>query len=184
VQYAISKIGLGAYLWGGNGPTRFDCSGLTSQAWKAAGVSIPRTSQAQLAGLPRVSRANIQPGDLVVWSFRSHADHVSIYTGPIGPGGADLVDTASSHPGGGVGWSSMNRRGGTIAGIVRPAPVSSTPSPKSPAAGTYSVKPGDTLSGIARTYRVKGGWKALHRMNKSKVHNPNLIYPGQKLRIR
>lgn len=190
VQYAVSKINGMPYLWGGNGPDRFDCSGLTSQAWKAAGVTIPRTSQSQLAGLPRVSRAEIRPGDLVVFSFRSHADHVGIYTGPIGPNGADMIDTASSHPGGGVGWNFLDRRGGTLTGVVRPAPVTATPAPTpkpkptpSPSV-TYKVKAGDTLSEIARTFKVKGGWQKLWALNKNKVPNPNLIYPGQVLKLR
>lgn len=121
VAYAKSKISSASYLWGGNGPVRFDCSGLTSQAWLSVGVSIPRTSQGQLAGLPRVSLSQIRPGDLVAYSFSSHADHVAMYVGPIGPGGANLIDTAGRHPGGGVNWSSMSTRGGTIAGVVRPS---------------------------------------------------------------
>lgn len=118
VNYAKSKIGLGAYLWGGNGPTRFDCSGLTSQAWLSTGVAIPRTAEQQLNGLTRVSTP--QPGDLVVYTFASFADHVAMFVGPIGPNGEDLIDTASHHPMGGVNWSSMSTRGGAVAGIVRP----------------------------------------------------------------
>jgi cell wall-associated NlpC family hydrolase len=117
IAFAKSKIG-SPYLWGGNGPARFDCSGLTSQAWRSAGVNIPRTAAQQLAGLKRVSTP--RPGDLVIYSFETRADHVSLYVGPIGPGGADLIDTASSHPQGGVGWSKMSTRGGSVAGIVRP----------------------------------------------------------------
>ena len=117
IAFAKSKIG-SPYLWGGNGPARYDCSGLTQQAWRSAGVSIPRTAAGQLAGLERVSTP--RPGDLVIYSFETYADHVSLYVGPIGPGGADLIDTASSHPQGGVGWSKMSTRGGSVAGIVRP----------------------------------------------------------------
>jgi cell wall-associated NlpC family hydrolase len=120
VAFAKSKIG-SPYLWGGNGPARFDCSGLTSQAWKAAGVDFTRTARTaaqQLASFPRVSTP--RPGDLVIYSFETRADHVSLYVGPIGPGGADLIDTASSHPQGGVGWSKMSTRGGRVEGIVRP----------------------------------------------------------------
>src|SRR5690606_10397705 len=85
-------------------------------------TSYARTSQLQLAKLPRVSLSTIKPGDLVIYSFSSHAAHVALYTAPIGPGGADLIDTASRHAGGGVGWSKMSTRGGQVAGVVRPAP--------------------------------------------------------------
>jgi LysM repeat protein len=194
VQYAKSKISNAAYLWGGNGPTRFDCSGLTSQAWLAAGVHIPRTSQAQLSGLKRVALKDIAPGDLVIYSFgNDYAGHVAMYVGPIGPNGEDLIDTSSRHPNGGVGWSSMKTRGGTVAGVVRPGgdPTSTTPveKPKTEtdtlsAAKTYTVVHGDSLWAIAKRFDIPGGWQALYAANKHVVGgNPDLIFPGQVLRL-
>jgi murein DD-endopeptidase MepM/ murein hydrolase activator NlpD len=60
----------------------------------------------------------------------------------------------------------------------------STPSTPSTSSGKYTVKKGDTLSGIARDQKVQGGWQALYAANKSVVgSNPNLIYPGQKLTL-
>ena len=52
VDAALSKVG-SKYVFGAAGPSQFDCSGLTSWAWKQAGVTIPRTSGTQ-AGLPVV----------------------------------------------------------------------------------------------------------------------------------
>lgn len=130
VEYAKSKIGSGPYLLGGNGPTRFDCSGLTSQAWKAAGVDFTqtaRTSWAQdklpqyVSGATYVTRDTLKPGDLVGFNNFS-GGHVALYVGPIGPNGEDLIDTGSRHPGGGVGWSKLATRGSTPTGYVRPAP--------------------------------------------------------------
>jgi cell wall-associated NlpC family hydrolase len=79
VAFAYSKIGC-PYVWGGIGPCAagYDCSGLTMSAWAAAGVSIPRTSGSQWADLPHVSTANMQPGDIMVFSG---AGHVGIYVG-------------------------------------------------------------------------------------------------------
>jgi cell wall-associated NlpC family hydrolase len=54
------------YQWGAQGPEGFDCSGLTWAAWRAAGVTIPRTAAGQLAGLPRVG-GRLRPGDLVIY---------------------------------------------------------------------------------------------------------------------
>jgi cell wall-associated NlpC family hydrolase len=65
VAFALAQRGK-PYRWGAEGPEAFDCSGLTWAAWRAAGVAIPRTAAAQLAGLPRV-RGRLQPGDLVVY---------------------------------------------------------------------------------------------------------------------
>ncbi|GIF09393.1 LysM peptidoglycan-binding domain-containing protein [Actinoplanes siamensis] len=48
---------------------------------------------------------------------------------------------------------------------------------------TYVVKRGDTLSGIARRYHVRGGWKALYRANASRLSNPNRLRVGQRLAI-
>jgi peptidoglycan DL-endopeptidase CwlO len=54
------------YRWGAEGPHAFDCSGLTWAAWRAAGVTIPRTAAGQLDGLPRV-RGRLRPGDLLIY---------------------------------------------------------------------------------------------------------------------
>jgi cell wall-associated NlpC family hydrolase len=62
IGYAEQQLGK-PYQWGGIGPYSFDCSGLVMEAELAAGISIPRTSQAQWAQLPHVTRP--RPGDLV-----------------------------------------------------------------------------------------------------------------------
>jgi len=52
------------------------------------------------------------------------------------------------------------------------------------AGGLYTVRPGDTLSAIARAKDVPGGWQNLYRINKRTIGaNPGLIFPGQKLRL-
>lgn len=187
VAYAVSKISTAPYLYGGNGPVRFDCSGLTSQAWLHSGVRIPRTAAGQLSGLPRVPLSALRPGDLVVYSFRSYADHVAIYVG-----NGRTVDTASHHPNGGVGYSQLRRAGGTIAGAVRPyggtspAPSAPTvpkasPKPQTAVSGTYTVRPGDWLSRIARERGTS--WQVLYALNRDRIADPDLIYPGQVLRM-
>ncbi|OIV36007.1 hypothetical protein BIV57_18720 [Mangrovactinospora gilvigrisea] len=78
LEWAFGQLGK-PYLWGGDGPGAFDCSGLTSQAWAHAGVAIPRTSQQQWAQLTRVPLDRIRPGDLVV--YFADASHVAMYIG-------------------------------------------------------------------------------------------------------
>lgn len=78
VQAALSRIG-SPYSWGAVGPGAFDCSGLMVWAFQQQGKSIPRTSQAQLAGGTPVSRADLQPGDIV--AYFPGATHVGMYIG-------------------------------------------------------------------------------------------------------
>lgn len=68
------------YCWGGTGPACFDCSGLTSHAYREAGVELPRTSRAQYARLPRVPLEELRPGDLV-FAGAGRVGHVGIYIG-------------------------------------------------------------------------------------------------------
>ncbi|MEW1776007.1 NlpC/P60 family protein [Streptomyces sp. NPDC086777] len=77
VDFALAQIGK-PYVWGAVGPSSYDCSGLTSTAWAAAGHPIPRTSQAQWQGLTRVSLSSVQPGDLIIYY---DATHVGMYIG-------------------------------------------------------------------------------------------------------
>lgn len=78
VAYAVRQIGK-PYVWGAEGPESFDCSGLTSQAWSAAGRTIPRTSQEQWKRLPKVPVSALRPGDLVIYFPK--ATHVALYIG-------------------------------------------------------------------------------------------------------
>ncbi|MFD7729466.1 NlpC/P60 family protein [Kitasatospora phosalacinea] len=78
IAFALAQRGK-PYLWGGTGPDAYDCSGLTSQAWQAAGVPIPRTSQQQWAGLRHVALRDLRPGDLVI--YHGDAGHVALYLG-------------------------------------------------------------------------------------------------------
>src|SRR5699024_11663565 len=66
-------------LWGAEGPTSYDCSGLTSQAWAAAGRPIPRTSQEQWRLLPHIAIKDMRPGDLII--YHADATHVGMYVG-------------------------------------------------------------------------------------------------------
>ncbi|MCL2403523.1 MAG: NlpC/P60 family protein [Coriobacteriia bacterium] len=67
------------YQWGGSTPAGFDCSGFTSYVFRQVGVNLPRTSRAQIGVGQRVSRADLQPGDLVFFGNPIH--HVGIYVG-------------------------------------------------------------------------------------------------------
>ncbi|OEJ27241.1 hypothetical protein AR457_25090 [Streptomyces agglomeratus] len=74
-QRAVGK----PYVWGANGPSGFDCSGLTQWSYAQAGVSLPRTSQAQRYAGRQVPLDQAQPGDLV--TYRDDASHVGMYVG-------------------------------------------------------------------------------------------------------
>ncbi|GAA2327044.1 NlpC/P60 family protein [Streptomyces kunmingensis] len=78
ISFAHGALG-SPYVWGATGPNAFDCSGLTQAAYRAAGVSLPRTTYAQINAGRRVARSQLQPGDLVF--FYSGISHVGLYIG-------------------------------------------------------------------------------------------------------
>jgi peptidoglycan DL-endopeptidase CwlO len=78
VSYAYAKLG-SPYVWGATGPDAFDCSGLVQAAYRSAGISLPRTTYAQIGAGTRVPRSELRPGDLVF--FYSGISHVGIYVG-------------------------------------------------------------------------------------------------------
>jgi cell wall-associated NlpC family hydrolase len=88
VFYAMKAIGK-PYRWAAAGPNAFDCSGLTMWAYRKAGVSLPHSSGSQIGQGPRISKSNLEPGDLVF--FGSPIHHVGMYVG-----GGDFIHSPSS----------------------------------------------------------------------------------------
>ncbi len=78
VEYALAQQGK-PYVFGADGPGSFDCSGLTLAAWRQVGVSLPHSSRKQYAQINKISRANLEPGDLVF--FYSDLHHSAVYVG-------------------------------------------------------------------------------------------------------
>jgi cell wall-associated NlpC family hydrolase len=78
VRAARSVVGR-PYVWGANGPSGFDCSGLTQWSYAQAGVGLPRTSQAQRYAGRQVPLSQARPGDLV--AYRNDASHIGMYMG-------------------------------------------------------------------------------------------------------
>jgi uncharacterized protein YycO len=110
VEVAMAQVGK-PYRFGSAGPGSFDCSGLTSFAWRAAGVDITRTSRSQYSATTRISRSELRPGDLVF--YHSPISHVAMY---IGDG--KVVEAANSRYNVRVRNDGLTRRG--IVGFGRP----------------------------------------------------------------
>ena len=80
---AVAKAQYGdPYRYGATGPNAFDCSGLTSFAFRKKGITIPRTADGQRRGLRAVAKSNRQKGDLILFvSGSGRAYHAAIYAG-------------------------------------------------------------------------------------------------------
>jgi peptidoglycan DL-endopeptidase CwlO len=78
LAYAKAQLGE-PYVRGGDGPSSWDCSGLTSAAWGSVGVSLPHSSGQQYNRGASVSKSDLQLGDLVF--FYSDISHVGLYAG-------------------------------------------------------------------------------------------------------
>jgi len=85
VTFAYNAIGV-MYDYGADGPDGYDCSGLTSAAWRSAGKSLPHNADAQYSSTARISRSQLEPGDLV---FYRNNGHVALYVG-----GGQIIDAS------------------------------------------------------------------------------------------
>ncbi|WP_024801508.1 C40 family peptidase [Nocardia sp. BMG51109] len=95
---ARTKIGA-QYVWGGNGPNGFDCSGLVKWAYKQAGIELPRTSFEQSHVGQPVAFQDLKPGDLVI---QNGGGHVAMYAGDgqilHAPQAGDPVEYSNLNP--------------------------------------------------------------------------------------
>ena len=81
-DYGLQFLGT-PYVYGGNGPSCFDCSGFTSYVYRHFGYTLNRTASGQLSNGVSVSKSELQPGDLVFFRYNTTkaASHVGIYIG-------------------------------------------------------------------------------------------------------
>jgi cell wall-associated NlpC family hydrolase len=81
---AESRIGM-PYVWGGDGPTTFDCSGLVQWSMRQAGILMPRVAADQARTGPLLRRSDLRPGDLLFYhtdpTAPRYISHVAIYLG-------------------------------------------------------------------------------------------------------
>jgi cell wall-associated NlpC family hydrolase len=115
IKFARAQLGK-PYVYGAVGPNSFDCSGLTSAAYRSAGVTIPRLSDAQYWWGASVPKGQEQPGDLVYFEYlpgHSGPGHVGIVYNPqkgimiVAPHTGDVVKLQNykTYPGGPVGFT-------------------------------------------------------------------------------
>ena len=81
---ALSRVGL-PYVWGGAGPSVFDCSGLVQWSMGQAGIVMPRVAVDQAQTGPRIPLSDLEPGDLLFYhtdpTAPQYISHVAIYLG-------------------------------------------------------------------------------------------------------
>ncbi|QES45244.1 hypothetical protein DEJ49_33435 [Streptomyces venezuelae] len=188
VAYALAQRGK-PYVYGATGPNAYDCSGLVQAAWRVAGVRIPRTSQAQLAGLRRVSPSQVRPGDLVIYRG---GGHVAMYIGggkiieasrpgtpvriaPWRSGWYARAFTAVVRPAGSTAGGPVHKaapsppekRGAAVNGGVPAKPRGASPrvAPQDSRGGSYRAAPrsGRAPTWGGKAYKVKPG-DYLHRI--------------------
>jgi len=84
VEFAKKYIG-GKYVWGANGPNAFDCSGFTQYVFSKNGIGLNRTAAEQAKQGMKVSKNELEIGDLVFFSkinsVGAGVSHVGIYIG-------------------------------------------------------------------------------------------------------
>jgi cell wall-associated NlpC family hydrolase len=96
------------YVWGGETPSGFDCSGFVQYVYRRHGIELPRTSRQQAAVGQAVTRSvgALEPGDLMLFASNgSRIDHIAIYAG-------DNQIIHSSSSGGGVGYDDLSSKRG------------------------------------------------------------------------
>jgi hypothetical protein len=156
-------------------------------AAQKAGKAVP--AAAMVGALAVASQAHESPGPSRSAAVPNHVVYSPLDTAgrPVGPAAAASLVRAErpARPVHAVGLDHP-ARSARAERLDHPAlPVNAArPEGHTAAARTYTVQPGDTLSGIAfRFYGRARAWNWLYQVNRAKIANPNLILPGQMLRV-
>lgn len=155
----VEKFAGDPYVYGAAGPSTFDCSGLVQYVLLQLGVkNVPRTSETQWAWVKRISKSQLQPGDLVFAQFpgdNASPGHVGIYTG-----NGNVISAAD--PAQGVVQGPLSSWGDAVVGYGRvPGMASATGSP----GGGGTSGGGGTAAPAAQPYANLGVGDVLAGMN-------------------
>ena len=172
------------YVYGGESPSGFDCSGLVQYVLGQVGVSgVPRTSEEQYAWATKIQKNQLQPGDLVFAQFpgdNASPGHVGVYTG----NGQVL---SAEDPALGVGYASLSSWGGNIVGYGRVPGSTAGSSSNTSGTPTPGSSPGGVI-GFAESIPLMGGLFTamepfLHAVATVIDYSFGVFEPGQGLRI-
>ena len=96
-----------SYAYGGSTTSGFDCSGFTQFIYRQHGISIPRSTVDQAKVGTKLSKAELQVGDLIIFSntYKAGPSHAAIYMGngqfihasSVGSGGVVISDLNSAY---------------------------------------------------------------------------------------
>jgi len=83
IKFATQQLNV-PYLYGGNSPKGFDCSGFVAYVFQQYSISIPRTSQDQYLKAEKIQKTQVKPGDLIFFDSGKGVNHVGIVVSEIG----------------------------------------------------------------------------------------------------
>jgi len=129
IAYARGQIGK-PYVYGATGPDSYDCSGLTMTAYRSAGITIPRLSDAQYWWGATIPARQEQPGDLVFFDYKpghTGPGHVGIVYNP-----ATATMIAAPHTGTNIRFQSYKNYPGGNVGFTRPTAHNGHNGPRRP----------------------------------------------------
>ncbi|MBV9026270.1 MAG: LysM peptidoglycan-binding domain-containing protein [Streptomycetaceae bacterium] len=165
----------------------------TSSTWAAYGGTqfAPQANQATQAQQIQIAEKVLASQGKGAWPVCGHGLTATPYNGSSS-GSSSSGDSAPIHHKAHKTHHNTSSRtestGLAPTDLVPTVPATSTPSASTTPShaededrGSYIVKPGDTLSGIAVAHHVSGGWQKLFELNRDIIKDPNLIYPGQHL---
>lgn len=148
VAFAIKQLDK-PYLFGAEGPKKYDCSGLVWASYRSAGVTVPRIARDQYHGTTPIGVDQLLPGDLLFFSTTSNTDwrqitHVGMYVGDgkmiEAPMTGENVKIAP------VWWSAFFGATRVVPALTRAASPSPTPAPSPSHSPSPSPSPSPSRS--------------------------------------